>query len=51
MLKSSLCNYRDAYIFVKGTIAITGDGAEKRLDKRKEGLKFKDLCAIYCLHK
>ena len=26
MLKSSLCDYSDAYILVKGTITITGDG-------------------------
>ena len=28
MLKSSLCDYSDAYILVKGTIAITGAGAQ-----------------------
>ena len=27
MLKSSLCDYSDAYILVKGTIKITGAGA------------------------
>ena len=26
MLKSDLCDYADAYIFVKGTITITGHG-------------------------
>ena len=26
MLKSSLCDYSDAYILVKGTITITGEG-------------------------
>ena len=26
MLKSSLCDYSDAYIFVSGTIRITGEG-------------------------
>ena len=28
ILKSSLCDYSDAYIFVKGTIAINGIGAD-----------------------
>ena len=26
MLRSNLCDYADAYIFVKGTITITGAG-------------------------
>ena len=30
MLKSSLCNYSDTYILVKGTIAIAGDDAAAR---------------------
>ena len=36
MLRSSLCDYADAYILVKGTITITGagDDATKRLDKK-----------------
>ena len=28
MLKSSLCNYSDPYILVKGRITITGAGAD-----------------------
>ena len=28
MLKSSLCDYSDAYILVKGKITITGTGAD-----------------------
>ena len=28
MLRSSLCDYSDAYILVKGTITITGAGAD-----------------------
>ena len=28
MLKSSLCDYSDTYILVKGTITITGAGAD-----------------------
>ena len=28
MLRSNLCDYADSYILVKGTITITGEGAE-----------------------
>ena len=45
MLRSSLCNYADAYILVKETITITGEGdtaAVKRLDKRNKGVVFKN---------
>ena len=28
MLRSNLCDYVNAYILVKGTITITGDGAD-----------------------
>ena len=43
MLKSSLCNYSDAYILVKGTITITGarDDARRQADKRNKGVIFK----------
>ena len=44
---SSLCDYSDAYILVKGKI-ITGEGDNvdaKRLDERNK------LCSIYDLHK
>ena len=37
MLKSSLCNYSDAYILIIGKITITGvraDAAEKQADER-----------------
>ena len=37
MLKSDLCQYADAYAFVKGTITITGavdDAAGRQLDER-----------------
>ena len=41
MLRSSLCDYADAYILVKGTITITGEGddvAAKQLEqKNKKG--------------
>ena len=38
MLKSSLCEYSDAYIFVSGTITITGEGDDagsRQGDERK----------------
>ena len=28
MLKSSLCDYRDAYILLSGTITVVGEGAD-----------------------
>ena len=37
MLRSNLCDYADSYIFVKGTITITGAGdnaGERQGDKR-----------------
>ena len=42
MLKSSLCDYSDAYIFVKGTITITGAegaGTEQRDEQKKKQTK------------
>ena len=49
MLKSSLCNYSDAYILVKGTITITGEGADaaaRQADERDKGVVFKN-CALF----
>ena len=49
MLWSNLCDYADAYILVKGTIAITGagtDDATKRADERNKGVTFKN-CAPF----
>ena len=49
MLKSDLCDYADAYIFVKGRITITGhgdDAAARGLDERNKGVIFKN-CAPY----
>ena len=46
LLKSSLCDYADAYILVKGTITITGagDAAAARLaDERNKGEIFKNF--------
>ena len=50
MLKSRLCDYSDAYMFVKGTITITGagdDAAAKQADERNKGVIFKKLCSIH----
>ena len=44
MLKSSLCDYSDAYILVKGAITITGAGADagaRQADERDKGVAFK----------
>ena len=44
MLRSNLCDYADAYILVKGTITITGAGADaaaRRTDEREKGVTFK----------
>ena len=49
MLKSSLCDYSDAYIFVKEKITITGRGADaaaRQADERDEGVAFKN-CAPF----
>ena len=40
MLKSSLCDYSDAYILVKGKITITGEGDDaeaRQADERDKG--------------
>ena len=49
MLKSSLCDYSDAYILVKGKITTAGAGddeAAKQLDERNKGVAFKN-CAPF----
>ena len=49
MLKSSLCDYSDACIRVKGTITITGAGADaaaRKADERDKGVAFKN-CAPF----
>ena len=49
MLKSSLCDYSDAYILVKRTIAIAGagdDAAARQTDERDKGVAFKN-CAPF----
>ena len=42
MIKSSLCDYSDAYILVAGTITITGAGdndAAKQANEKKKKIK------------
>ena len=49
MLRSNLCDYADSYILVKGTITITGEGADaaaEREDERDKGVTFKN-CAPF----
>ena len=49
MLKSSLCDYSDAYILVKGKITINGRGADAaaiQADERDKGVSFKN-CAPF----
>ena len=49
MLKSSLCDYSDAYILVKGTITIAGAGAHaaaRQADERDKVVIFKN-CAPF----
>ena len=49
ILKSSLCDYSDAYILVKGKITITGtgnDAAARQTDERDKGVAFKN-CAPF----
>ena len=45
MLRSNLCDYADSYMFVKGTITITGEVAQsavERADERDKGVIFKN---------
>ena len=49
MLKSSLCDYSDPYILVKGRITIAGAGdnaAARQADERDKGVAFKN-CAPF----
>ena len=49
MLKSSLSDYSDAYILVKGRITVTGAGADaaaRQADERDKGVAFKN-CAPF----
>ena len=49
MLKSSLCDYSDVYILVKGMITVNGRGADaaaRQADERDKGVAFKN-CAPF----
>ena len=49
MIRSNLCDYSDAYIFVSGTITITGKGdddAARRVDGIEKGVIFKNYVPI-----
>ena len=49
MLKSSLCDYSDAYILVKGKITIIGRGADaaaRQADERDKSVAFKN-CELF----
>ena len=49
MIKSSLCDYSDAHIFVKGQITINGagdDAAARKKDERNKGVIFRN-CAPF----
>ena len=49
MLKSSLCDYSDAYVLAKGKITITGAGADapaRKAGERDKGVAFKN-CAPF----
>ena len=46
MLKSTLCDYSDAYILGKGKITITGagdDAGARQADERDKGVAFKNF--------
>ena len=55
ILRSNLCNYADAYILVKGTITITGQGddaAARQADGRDKGVIFKNYAPfIKCINR
>ena len=49
MLKSSLCDYSDAYILVKGKITITeagDDAAARQADERDKGVALKNCTPL-----
>ena len=47
MLKSSLCDYSDTYIFVKGKITITGAAVHAAARQAYERGKGVALCSIH----
>ena len=51
MLKSLLCNYSDAYIFVKGTISIANTTVTPAAANNIKNGNIQKLYPIYWLHK
>ena len=49
MLKSSSCDYADAYILVKGTIAITGAGDDAAARQEMEEMRVQYLKIVHHL--
>ena len=54
MTKSSLCDYSDAYVLVKGKITITGaedNAATRQADERDKGVALKNCTPFtYCIN-
>ena len=44
MIRSSLCDYSDAYVIVKGTKTVANTGSAEAPNNRSKKVKFK-LCA------
>ena len=52
MVRSNLCDYADAYILVKGTITITGAGADaaaRQADETGKSVIFKNCPTFKCM--
>ena len=47
MIWSNLCDYSDAYIHVKGTIAVPNTGTAAAPDNRNKKSNILKLCSIY----
>ena len=47
MLRSSLCDYSDAYILVKGTITVSNTGTTTAPNNRNKKVIFLELCFVY----
>ena len=42
MIRTNLCDYKDSYIFVSGTVTVTQEGDNsKRADERNKGVILK----------
>ena len=51
MIRSSLCDYSNVYILVRGTITLPNTGTAVAPDNRNKKVIFKKLSSIYWLHK